>query len=266
MFGLQSVSFQQLKPLRRAYLKTITAPLDGMWEDAFFPVAAHYAVLSDGRTVGYCSVNQENALLGFQSVRDDAASAAFVYCLRKFQIKTAYVSTAEPIYHSLCMDHQTSVRVNAIMYEDGGHGAEPPVFPGDTHYRLVEQSDFGIAIDFGLRSIGDVREWLNGYYTERIAKQELFGLWNGNELQAAGELRLSAIQEGVADVGMVVSPAVRRKGIATEILKRLLADGRDHGLRLICSTEKSNIGAQKAIVQAGFKSSHRILEVAFSNS
>jgi hypothetical protein len=37
MFALQSISFQQLKPLRRAYLKTITAPLDGMWEDAFFP-------------------------------------------------------------------------------------------------------------------------------------------------------------------------------------------------------------------------------------
>ena len=229
----------------------------------FFPVAKHWAIQSGEEMVGYCAINEVNALIGFQVFSPERAEADFKHCLEALGVSDAFVSTAEPQYFSLCMDHQTNVSVNALMFEDAGSEAAPVAFPSGAEFRKVTQAEFNSAIDFGLRSIGDRRDWLEGYYAERIQKEELFGLWNGRELRAAGELRISPIQEGVADVGMVVSPEFRKRGFATLILKQLRCQGQQRGLRLVCSTEKGNIGARKAILQAGFVSSHRILRITF---
>ena len=81
---------------------------------------------------------------------------------------------------------------------------------------------------------------------------------------AAGEFRPSALQAGVADVGMVVSAAERGRGLATAILKLLVRRAAELGLRAICSTEATNPAAQKAIERAGFTADHRLLDVRFS--
>ena len=96
---------------------------------------------------------------------------------------------------------------------------------------------------------------------ERIAKKELSGIWRGGELLGAGELRVSPSQAGVADVGMVIAPIAREAGLATQILQQLRHDGQKRGYRLVCSTETTNVPAQKAIARAGFHSKHRILEI-----
>ena len=263
MFELIPTTFSKLRDHRRAYLKTTVVPLDGMWETAFFPAAKHWVIQSDDEMIGYCAIDEANALVGFQVFSPDRAEAAFEYCLEALGLSEAFVSTAEPNYLSLCMDHQTKVTVNALMFEDAGREATQAAFPNGSEFRKVTQAEFNIAIDFGLHSIGDRRDWLEGYYAERIQKEELFGLWNGRELRAAGELRISPIQDGIADVGMVVSPEFRKLGIATLILKQLRYEGQQRGLRLICSTEERNIGARKAIHRAGFVSTQRILKIIF---
>jgi RimJ/RimL family protein N-acetyltransferase len=74
----------------------------------------------------------------------------------------------------------------------------------------------------------------------------------------------------LADLGVIVSAAHRGKGIATKVIKQLIAYARAKELRSqgakelrpICSTEKGNAGAQKAISRAGFIAHHRIIEFA----
>ena len=266
MFDLEPSSYLQLTPSRKIYLEDTAAPLDGMWEDAFFPTSNHWNIHSDGKLIGYCAVNAEGALLGFHVLDPTFEAAAFEHCLDTLEIARAFVCTAEPAYLSLCLDKQSRVTVNTIMYEDDPGKAEPSVFPGDSTFRQIEHNEHHIAVKFGVDAIGADRDWLSGYYAERIEKNELYGLWRGEMLLAAGELRISPSQKDVADVGMIVATPYRKRGIATLVLNQLRYMGRQSGLRLICSTERENIGAQKAILKAGFRATHRILDMAFGDS
>ncbi|MBL4838492.1 MAG: GNAT family N-acetyltransferase [Kordiimonadaceae bacterium] len=83
------------------------------------------------------------------------------------------------------------------------------------------------------------------------------------QLNCRWERRISDTQKPYADVGMVVAKDWRRKGLATAILQQLALLCRGEGLRAICSTESGNIGAQKAIENAGFISTQRILDISF---
>ncbi|MFT5611628.1 MAG: putative acetyltransferase [Polaribacter sp.] len=51
---------------------------------------------------------------------------------------------------------------------------------------------------------------------------------------------------------MIVSEHPRNKGVATAILQELVIIDTRLGLKPICSTEKSNVGAQTAIARCGF--------------
>ena len=261
MINFLPVQYSELSKARLKYLADLADPLDGMWEDAFFTHGKHWSIQLGDDVIGYCGANAEHALLGFQIFGRRATEDYFQACLRELGFKTAFVSTAEPTYLSLCLSNHASIEINALMYEDDGTDPSPGRFADHTEYRLVSMSDFEKAISFGLEAIGPQREWLEGYYAERIETEELFGVWRNDRLIGAGELRISPSQPGIADVGMVVAPNARKQGLATEILRQLRYDGRHRGYRVVCSTETDNFAAQKAIVKAGFFSKHRILDV-----
>ncbi|MFN3211535.1 MAG: GNAT family N-acetyltransferase [Henriciella sp.] len=261
MIEFASANYSDVAKARLAYLKTLASPLDGMWEDAFFAGGQHWHIKIGGDAVGYCGTNEQNALLGFQVFDPHASEPCFQACMDRFAFKQAFVSTVEPAYFSHCLDRQTSLKVNALMYEDDGTDAMPGQFSDGMEFRVVEQTEIETAIAFALDAIGANRAWLEGYYAERIAKKELFGVWRGDEMIGAGELRVSPSQPGVADVGMIVAPVARKAGLATQILQQLRHDGQKRGYRLVCSTEMENVPAQKAIARAGFHSRHRILEM-----
>ena len=264
MLSISQTNHAQIASYCTEYLKALTHPLDGMWEDAILAQAKHWVIHANDVVIGYCSVDNEGALLAFQAFEHERNGEAFRFCLRTLDLNRAYVSTAEPSFLGLCLDHHKSLKINALMYSDSDTDQPLPSFADNLEYRLVNMDDYAAAIEFGLRAIGDERDWLEPYYAERITKKELFGLWTKDQMIGAGELRISPSQFNIADVGMVVAPECRKRGLATLILQRLRYDGRNRGLRLICSTEGDNLAAQKAIMRAGFYASHRILDIALN--
>jgi len=263
MYSLRHVPHADLEQARIAYLRKTTAPLDGMWENAFFPAAKHWAIDHQNTMVGYCATNEAGAMLAFDITENYPADAAFAYCLTELGIGRAFVSTAEPAYLSLCTDHQSAVAVNALMYEATDPQAKTYIWSEELSFRPLVHAELERAVAFGVDAIGANPTWLSGYFAERRHLGELFGLWRGDDLVVTGELRISPNQDHVADVGMIVATAHRKQGLATGVLKNLTQIGHSRGLRLICSTESSNIGAQKAIARAGFVSRHRILDIRF---
>lgn len=261
MFALKPTSFNTIRGPRTAYLKTTIAPLDGMWEDGFFAAAKHWAIVLADETIGYCALDPSNAVLGFQTFDPAHARAAFRHCLSELGVSKAFVSTAEPAFLSQCLDCAGAIKVNALMYEDTGREADKTEFPDQTQFHLVDAEQFEAAITFGLAALGCDRVWLEGYYTQRIERNELFGLWDQDQMIGAGELRISESQDGVADIGVVVAQEFRRRRLATRILSQLRSDARARGLRVICSTERENTSAQTAIERAGFQAAHRILDI-----
>ena len=262
-YTFHKTSPSNLQNLKQEYVANITAPLDGMWE-IFANVADHYAILSDGDTVGYFAVSSEQKLMQFYLPRMSDSRQVFGDIVSRFNISGAFVSTVEPAYLSLCLDRQKAIVVNALMYnvEDNEPLGEI-AFPKDCEFRLVTKGELKIAVAFAMDALGADEGWLTGYYSEHIEKEQLYGLWQGQALIAAGELRKSASQKPYVDVGMVVAPQCRKSGLATTILRQLRRLAREHRLNAICSTEYGNIAAQKAISRAGFTSSHRVLEITF---
>ena len=67
-------------------------------------------------------------------------------------------------------------------------------------------------------------------------------------------------QMDYADLGVIVAESERKKGVATNVLRRLVTITKAKELKPICSTESANIGAQKAISRAGFFAGNRIVQ------
>lgn len=258
-------SAEDIISLKSQYLSQVTAPLDGMWQ-AFESMANHYKISHIDQMVGYCTVNDEQKLLEFFTVAGHDAREIFHQILTQTKIIGAFVATCDAPSLSLCLDHQNSVSVNALMYHvDEDTHVPSAIFEEGTDFTLLNKSDLETAIIFTSETLGAEPDWLRGYYKNLIAEDMLHGLWQAGKLIAVGECRPSATQKLYADLGMIVSQKHRKQGLATNILRHLIHLCNEQGLKPICSTEASNIDAQKAISNAGFTSYHRILEVTFSN-
>ncbi|MEZ9071126.1 GNAT family N-acetyltransferase [Vibrio splendidus] len=275
MLSIKKISaLSDLNELKTAYFTEATAPLDGMWHFGFVPMSDHYGFYENNSLVGYCAVNGEGYLLQFflaptanHSIEDLFALIVENNSSVVSEIKGAFVSTAEPQYLSLCVDNTESFKVNAMMYRqnsrsisdcDSGHIEE-------IEMSLATEEQLDQLVKFASATIGAPKEWLNGYYSNLIAREELWGYWGNNNVLATGECRkFDEHQTQFADLGMIVAQEERGKGLATRVLNFLRQHANQQGLEVICSTESTNIGAQKAITRAGLSSKHRILQFDFS--
>ncbi len=261
MFRIEKLeSIEVLHEMKQAYMDLTTAPLDGMWLTGFVPMATHYGFYDGDLLIGYCCINDEGCLLQVYVSPGHAAEDWFDALLSEpagiGKINGAFVSTAEPQYLSLCFDRFNNFAVNARMYQLADRKAADPAL----ELSVVNDAQLDEMVLFAHQAIGAPTEWLSGYFGHLISRAELYACWKDDRVVATGECRgYDAYQMEYADVGMIVAEAERGKGLATKMLKGLVAIAESRGLKPICSTEAGNTGAQKAISRAGFVSHNRII-------
>ena len=258
-------SIDQLKELKALYMDQTTGPLDGMWLCGFVPTSTHFGFYDDDKLVGFCCLNEEGYLLQFflRTEYQAQSSEVFGALLENNdstvgQVKGAFVSTAEPQFLSICLDSFSAFKVNALMYrrDKSSYVASQAI-----ELKLVEMEQLTETVRFVRTSVDLPEQWLTGYLTNLISRQELFGYWQDGRLLATGESRgYDEYQLDYADLGVIVAESERGKGLATRVLKQLVAITEAKDLTPICSTEKTNIGAQKAISRAGFFAANRIIQ------
>lgn len=271
MVTIKSVeSPSDLSELKKAYFEQATVPLDGMWHFGFAPMAKHFGFYLDKTLVGFCCINDEGYMLQFYLEPNSQAHAQALFTLIAEQnsatigeVKGAFASTAEPAYMSYCLDNSPTFKVNSKMYQQSPKQLTTP--PEPVEMQLADTQQLETFVDFAHSSIGAPEQWLNGYYTKLIDRNELFGYWDDGQLLAAGECRLfDEHQTEYADLGVIVAQSARGQGIAGQVLTFLKKHATDQGLKSMCSTESDNIGAQKAISRAGFVTAHRIVQFEFT--
>jgi predicted acetyltransferase len=243
-------SIEQLGELKQQYMNQTTAPLDGMWMTGFF-------CINDDDYLLQFHVSPERryqAPLLFDSVINQKESQIE-------EIKGAFVSTAEPHYLPLCLDCFPQFKVHTLMYQkDEG---KKQALAQDTHLQMavVEMKQLTEVVEFAKNAIGAPEEWLTGYYTNLINRQELHGYCEDGCMVAISECRgFNEYQIEYADLGFIVGKSQRGKGLGTRVYRHLVALAESKGLKPICSTEKGNIGAQKAISRAGLFAGNRIIQ------
>ena len=262
-------SLDDLHELKQQYFALATAPLDGMWHFGFVPMADHFGFYEHDQLVGYCCINAEAYMLQFYLAPTAKTQARELFTLIAQQnsavigaVKGAFVSTAEPDYLSLCLDNSSAFKVNALMYRKTTV-LDPQQAPAiDMTLAKSEQlSDF---VEFAVRNIGAPEQWVTGYFANLIKRQELWGYWSEGKLLASGECRLfDEHQTTFADLGMIVAKSKRGQGLATRIVHHLAMLAMQRDLTPICSTERGNIGAQKAISSAGLTAVNRLIQIEF---
>lgn len=258
-----------LRSLKAEYFNQTTAPLDGMWHFGFVPMAQHFGFYENEQLVGFCCVNADSYMLQFYVSQQATTSIDELFALIIEnnsnvigKIEGAFVSTCDPKFLAMCLDHQSSTSVNTILYCGTQHNTIPKT---NIMLKQATQDKLSDFVDFANTAIGAPKEWLSGYFGDLIEKQELLGYWKDGQLIASGECRkFTEHQTKYADLGMIVSPDFRGQGIATDVLRALIKRAKSQQLTPMCSTEKTNLGAQKAILKAGFVTNHRLLQVAFA--
>ncbi len=218
--------------------------------------------------VGFCCINDDGYVLQFHVIpeRQNQASHLFDMILTQKEtplkgIKGAFVSTPEPQYLSLCLDSFRQFNVHTLMYQKG-EGKNQDL-PQETQMQMtvVEFEQLAEAVEFAKDANGAPEEWFTGYFTNLINRQELHGFWQDGRLAATGECRgFDQYQTEYADLGFIVGQLQRGQGLGTKVFKYLVTLAESKGLKPICSTEKSNIGAQKAISRAGLFAGNRIIQ------
>ncbi len=265
MIEILERSADHLSDLRQAYLASLAAPFDGMWE-AFANMSRHREIRSAGERAGYFCVNDEGQLLQFHVTApfENAAPEIFSTVVAREEVRGAMVSTADPLFLSLCLDLHRQVEVHTYLYRDHQRGEAPPAAAAEASLDVVEAGELDEVAELQRGSLDqDPGDWLVGYLENLIARRELYALRAQGEILGTGEARVSDSQPPFADLGVITLRRHRGRGVASHILWRLKQLCYQRRLVPICSTTADNVAARRAIAKAGFVSRHRILKVAF---
>jgi len=257
----KSLDIENLAPLIQAWKKSLLAPEDGMWE-VLTGYAQHWEVKTGNELIGYACVDDEERLLQFFLLPfwiQDGAEILQQF-LNQANVQKGLIGTNNPIALSIAMQVQKSVVVDTCLFTDHlaiENSEQKGVF------RSYGTDDPERLVDFYHGSMDGPKDWLRGYLGDLLTKGEIFILEDEAEILGACEVRKSASQTEIADLGMVVSAAHRRKGLGTFLLGKAKEVALSWDRQPICSCEKDNIGSLKSIQNNGFRSIHQMLLLEF---
>jgi hypothetical protein len=264
---VEAPSDDAFEDLRRAYLASLTAPLDGMWE-VFAAMGRQLEIRTAGERAGYFSLDDRGQILQFHVAApfENAAAQFFAAVVARDDVNGAMVGTTDPLFLGLCLDVQPALRVHTFLYRD--HHREDVAFDGsaETSFDVVEGGELQAIAELQRDSLDqDPGDWLIGYLERLIGRRELYALRLDGEILGTGEARVSESQPPFVDLGVITMRRHRGRGVAPYILGRLKQLSYERKLVPICSTTVENAASRRAIAKAGFISRHRLLEVSFGN-
>ncbi|GAB6988733.1 GNAT family N-acetyltransferase [Paenibacillus pini] len=258
-------NLKEIEDLRLRYIESLVAPMDGMWESAIIENSTFWIIKCDGSKAGYFCVDENMCLLQFELLEKyrNLARDIFCYIISSKNIRNANCSTIEPFYLSLCLDLTKRVSVNSYLFYDGKRVKPLLIKFNNKIFKQATIREMDKLIDFYRINTEGSNEWIPEFIEQLIQREQLFVLYDDENILGTGECIISQKQKPYADIGMVVSKEYRRMGIGTYILTLLKEHCYEKNCRPICSSSQTNIGSIKAIEKAGFMSNHRILNITF---
>lgn len=262
---IQLDSSEVVRQVRSEYLRTLLAPMDGMWEGRVMSQAAFWAIQDQERYAGHFCLDSSPCLLRFHLTHAYQAQAQEIFqrILSTFELQYAVTSTLEPLYFAVCLDFQKHVTPQSYLFRD----QERLPIPTDllTHsFRKAELREFDALVRFYRENTEEPGEWIEPFLHEHLGREEVFVCFSQNALVATGECIPSQSQPPYADLGMVVAHAYRGQGLGRSVLLHLKEHCYNVGWKPICSCAVDNHASKKAIERAGFLSEHRMVKVTFS--
>lgn len=260
----QLVDVSAIQHIREDYLRTLSAPMDGMWESTAIEAATFWELVDAEQHIGHFCLDSNNTLLRFHLLEAYQAQAReiFRWLISTYAIKQAIASTIEQLYISVCLALQSSTMLHTYLFQDKQRMGLV-VWPDHMHFRPAEESELAHLLHFYRTNTEGAGEWIEAFLHARLTRAELFVLCEGQTLLATGERIPSQRQPPYADLGMVVARTHRGQGLGSSMLMQLKQHCYQAGWKPICSCAADNMASKKAIEKAGFTSVQSMFEITF---
>ncbi|MCP3933319.1 MAG: GNAT family N-acetyltransferase [Bacteroidetes bacterium] len=249
--------------LRSELYRRFTAPIDGMWESLYIASSQHYLIENDNKDIGYCCIDDNDSLLQI-FLADDynyLMDTAVRSLIESKLISSASLSSIEPISFNACLSHLKSIAANTFCFQ---YSNRPLANGSSLNLELVSKEDMPAIKSFFKNQIDFDDNF--GYAENLIKRNELYMINDSEIIIATGECRMSDSQLDIADLGVIVNKDYQGRGIATQVLRRLVKKAQETNRKPVCSTTVDNIASKKAIERAGFFCSHIIFDIQFSTT
>jgi predicted acetyltransferase len=256
----ETFSTEVKSSLQNAYIENLRTPIDGYWQNIKISGSDCYEIMYDNKIVGHFSVDAQKTLVQFSVSKDYFihAQEVFKYVITSNLVEKAAVSTKEPEFMALCLDYQKSLSVDSYLFIDNEKVKFELDNFKDVSFRLAQNSDID-TIKYKCYPA------FEGYYEDLIENDQLFVLYDGNNLLGIGEFRISKTHgRKYGDIGMHVVEGYFRKGIGTYIIIQLKELCYSRSLIPMASCDAQNIASKKTLEKSGFITNHRIIYVNFS--
>jgi RimJ/RimL family protein N-acetyltransferase len=255
----------EIERLRDAYVRTVSAPMDGMWEGTAIAGAAFWAIREDEQPIGHFCLDTTNRLVRFAVAANDQvwAGEKLRWVITMHGVRQAVVGENEPLYYAACMMLPHFSTVHAYLFQDF-HVQETAPDAAKGMFNVADVGEADTFLRFYRDNLDGVSASFDAFVRERLAHAELCALWDGAAVLAIGECIPSQRQAPYADLGMIVSRTRRSQGLGSTMLLHLKQHCYRLGWRPICSCDADNIASMRAIEKAGFICEHHMLALTFA--
>ncbi|TRX72689.1 GNAT family N-acetyltransferase [Carboxylicivirga sp. M1479] len=252
---------ETINDLRSQLYLSLKAPIDAMWEQLYIGSSQHY-LIKDKETLGYCCINEEGCLTQIFLTKNHLSLMDEVIkeLISSGLIKTASLSSNEPVAFNACLVHSKSVKANTFCFQ---HLNKEVELNTNLNVELVTTDDIPLVKLFLKEQVG--MDDTFGYTENLVARKEIFMLKEAEIIVATSECRMSDSQPKIADLGIIVNRNFQGRGLATQIMKMQVNRVLKAGRKPICSTTLDNVASRKAIEKSGFYCSNIIFDMNFKD-
>ena len=253
---------EEITPLRVAMYQSLTAPLDGMWDEIIHGANLR-TIRFGGAAVGYLTLGEEGSLYHFFLLKPfwNQQVKVMQEIIGRLGVTSAVINTHHPLFVDTALELFEKPRVHTYLYTDFvNKEIQKPPFIRSFRIDLMPPAERERLVEFYLENTGGSRPWLEDYLARQLQQQAITGMFDGNQLLGSLEIRLNKCRPH-ADIGLVISAAHRKNGLGTYLAseaKRICLAG---GLKPICSCTANNLGSKRLIEKAGFVRTGSIIEM-----
>jgi GNAT superfamily N-acetyltransferase len=243
--------------LRNAYLDLLLEPQE-FFVERLVQSGQSFLFLRESTIIGY-AVKNGDTIVEFFVVDCEAGTVPFAFdaILATTRAARALCKTFDPQMFAAAGSRSAKTKTTGYLFRqivDKSFVSNSAI-----KTRLGTKNDINLVLSFH-DGFFDSPEEIENYITDNglFLYQTASGQATG-----CGIFKRVIVGRSDFDVGMVVSPAHRRKGLGSYIVSHLKSHLLNSGFRPICGCSADNLASKLSLEKAGFAAAHRLIEFEY---
>lgn len=246
--------FTDIKVFVQKYVKSLSSPIDSYLEDHILE-SNYYSIEYDGNVIGCFSIQKKQTITLFYVNREYRYLSQDIFSkVKKMElVQSALIATSDEYFLSCAIDSYRSIDNGAYFFQDT---KKEDNAPNEILLKLATLDDK----DNIKSNSGD---FFDDDFEDCIKKEEVYIATKESEVVGYGIISKGRIMKGYASIGMYTVEKLRRKGIATKIIRKLKETVYSMNMSPIAGCWYYNHNSKKTLERAGMYTNTRLLKFNF---